>query len=100
MRQFDVYPNPSGDSRGYAPYVVVLQSHHVNLETVVIAPLVTDARSLDPIDIALEFNAQQFVLAMSEIGSVSQTRLKRRIGSLSGDEDAIRRSLDRLFTGF
>lgn len=100
MRQFDVYANPSANTRGYASYVVVLQSHYAELETIVIAPLVTDARELDPIDIALEFNNQGFVLAISELGSVSRTRLRRRLGSLSEHEDSIRRALERLFSGF
>lgn len=100
MRQFDVYPNPSQETRAYTPYIVVLQSHYVELETIVIAPLVTDARALDPIDVALEFNAEPFVLAISELGSVSRSRLRRRLGSLSEHEDKIRRALERLFSGF
>nr|QQZ49533.1 CcdB family protein [Phenylobacterium glaciei] len=39
MRQFDVYPNPSTRSRAKAPYVVVVQSHHlVAAPTVLVAP--------------------------------------------------------------
>lgn len=100
MRQFDVYPNPSAETRAYAPHIVVLQSHYVELETVVIAPLVTDARELDPIDIAVTFNDGPFVVAISELGSVSRSRLKRRLGSLSEHQDEIRRALERLFSGF
>ena len=100
MRQFDVCPNPSGATRAYAPYVVVLQSHYLDLETIAIAPLVTDARPLEPIDLAVELNGEPFVLAISEIGSVSRTRLKRRLGSLTEYEDDIRRALERLFSGF
>lgn len=100
MRQFDIYPNPSRETRAYAPYVVVLQSHFVELETIVIAPLVSDARVLDPIDFAIAFNGENFVLAISELSAITRTRLKRRLGSISEHEDDIRRALERLFTGF
>ncbi|WP_374571769.1 CcdB family protein [Phenylobacterium sp.] len=44
MRQFDVYANPSKVSVRFAPYLVVLQSHHLQgLDSVIVAPILRDA---------------------------------------------------------
>lgn len=102
MRQFDVYPNPSSAARAFAPFVVVLQSHHLRgVDTVVVAPLVNDAQpELTALDVPVEFNGVELAAAIAEIGSVERSALRRRAGDLAAYEDAIRRALDRLFTGF
>lgn len=102
MRQFDLYQNPSIASQGYAPYLVVLQSHHLEaLDSVVLAPVIRDAeRPLSPIDVEVEIEGERLILAISELASVHRSMLKGRAGSGQAYEDAIRRALDRLFTGF
>lgn len=102
MRQFDVYENPSERSRGYAPFVLILQSHHLSaIDTVVVAPLIIDAeRPLTLIDLPVSVADRPLVAALSELANMPRQALKRQVGSLAGEEDTIRRALDRLFTGF
>jgi len=102
LRQFDVFANPSEASRGFAPYLAVLQSHHLSaISTVVVAPLVRDAEAeLTVLDVPVEFEGETLILAVAELGSVDQSRLKEPVGSVAEQEDMIRRALDRLLTGF
>lgn len=102
MRQFDVFENPSEASRGYAPYLVVLQSHHLHLiDTVIVAPLILDAaRPLTQIDVPVAVNGKALIAAMSELANMPEKLLRAAVASLSPAEDDLRRALDRLFTGF
>jgi toxin CcdB len=102
VRQFDVVENPSANLRRYAPFLIVLQSHLLDvLETVIVAPLVIDAdRPVAVIDLPITYANQAFVLAITEMASVDRQRLKGIHGTLADREDAIRRALDKTFTGF
>ena len=102
MRQFDVFENPSEASRAYAPYLVVLQSHHLAaLDSVVLAPVVRDAdRPLSPLDVGVAVRGEVLTLAISELASTPRSILKTYVFTAAEHEDAIRRALDRLFTGF
>ena len=102
MRQFDVLENPNGASRGYAPYVVVLQSHHLDaLDTVILAPLVIDSKqAISSIDLPLEFRDEPCVLVIAELAGIARRALGRPIGSVEAYEYDIRRALERVFTGF
>jgi toxin CcdB len=102
LRQFDVFENPNPESRRYAPYAAVLQSHHLDvLETVVLAPLVNDAqRNVTSVDIPVELGGQRFVLVLGELAGLPRQGLGRPVGSLANHEDEIRRALERIFTGF
>ncbi|MFT4251191.1 MAG: CcdB family protein [Caulobacter sp.] len=102
MRQFDAYQNPVPAARGVAPFLVVLSSHHLHgLTEVVVAPAVNDAeRLVSELEIPVEIDGYVLTLVVSELFSVSGQSLRQRITSLAAHEDAIRRALDRLFTGF
>lgn len=102
MRQFETYQNPVPATRKVAPFLVVLSSHHLpDLTEVVVAPAVKDAaRVLGDLEIGVTIDDQSAVLVISELFSVRAQTLRRRTGSLSDHEDAIRRALDRLFSGF
>ena len=102
MRQFSVVENPSAAGRDYAPYLVVLQSHHLDpLDSVVMAPAIRDAaRPLGLLDVPVEIRGEPFVVAISELAATNRQRFRDPIGDLSAHEDALRRALDRLFTGF
>ena len=102
VRQFHAYANPSKDSAAFAPYVVVLQSHHLNvLDTVIVAPLIMDAgRPLAPFDVPIYLNSETLVLAVAELGGIWRGSLRRPVADLSPHEDRIRPALDKLFTGF
>jgi toxin CcdB len=102
LRQFDAYLNPSPESREIAPFLVVLSSHHLRgLEEVVVAPAVNDAeRQVGGLEIGVEIQGRRLVLVVSELFSVTASRLRSRTESFAAHEDDIRRALDRLFTGF
>ena len=103
MRQFDVFPNPSDRSREAAPYVVVLQSHFLAaVPTTIVAPLLIDddRSAYSDASVKLAFDNQRYVLSVPELAGIEPSRLKGCVGSLTAHEDAIRRALDRVFTGF
>ena len=102
MRQFDAYQNPSPEAREIAPYLVVLSSHHLRgFSEVVVAPAVNDAmRLVGDLELPVEIQGEALTLLISELFSIAATNLRRRAESLAEHEDAIRRALDRLFTGF
>lgn len=101
MRQFDVFRNASA-GQAFAPYLVVLQSHHLDLlETVIVAPLIRDATmALSLVDLSVDFADEKLVLALSELSSVERRLLRDRKGDVLHLQDEIRRALERLFTGF
>lgn len=103
MRQFDVFPNPSERSRAAAPYVVVLQSHFLAaVPTTIVAPLLIDddRSAYSDASVKLAFNGERYVLSVPEIAGIEPSRLKGCVGNFTAHEDAIRRAIDRLFTGF
>ncbi|HZZ68256.1 MAG TPA: CcdB family protein [Phenylobacterium sp.] len=102
MRQFDVVENPSASLRRYAPFLIILQSHLLDvLESVIVAPLVVDAdRPLTVIDLAVRYADRDLILAISEMASIDRQRLGEAQGTLSEHEYDIRRALERVFTGF
>lgn len=102
MRQFDAYTNPSPETRSIAPFLVVLSSHHLRgLSEVVVAPAVNDAeRVVGDLEVGVEIAGEPLTLVISELFSLSAMALRQRASSLAQHDDAIRRALDRLFTGF
>jgi hypothetical protein len=102
LRQFDVLQNPNSATRQYSPFVVVLQSHHLDpLDTIFLAPLVIDAqRQMSSLDIPIEFQGRHLVLAIAEAAGVPRQGLGRALGSVVQQEEEIRRAFDRLMTGF
>jgi hypothetical protein len=102
VRQFDVYQNPSPSTRTYAPYIVVLSSHLLwQTSVAVVAPLVRNRSTpIQELEVHLNFQDEPLVLSLVALAGIETSLLKQRVGSLGEDEDAIRRGLDRLFTGF
>jgi toxin CcdB len=103
LRQFDVFRNPSSRSRAGIPFVIALQSHLLNsMPTVIIAPLlVDDSRSAYSYTSArILFDGQRYILSAAEMVAIDATTLGRSIGNLVDHEDAIRRAMERVFTGF
>ncbi|MET0272401.1 MAG: CcdB family protein [Phenylobacterium sp.] len=94
--------NPSAQSRETAPYFVILQSHHVRgLDSLVVAPLVRDAsRLMSDLDLEVEVEGERLVIVLGELFSIERVLLKKGRHSVADHEDAIRRALDRVFTGF
>lgn len=103
MRQFDVYEAPTEASRRIAPYVVVVQSHFLDdLPTVLIAPLLRlqERPAYGEVSVAIDFSGEEFLLSLAELVAVDRAALRRRQGDVREHEDAIRRALERVFTGF
>ncbi len=103
MRQFDVFPNPSPRSRGAVPYLLVMQSHFLDeMTTTLIAPLVREPRSgeFSRVSVAIEFDGEALHASLAEMAPILRASLRQAIGNASAYEFAIRRALDRLFTGF
>lgn len=102
MRQFDVLVNPAHGEHGWAPYMVVLQSHYLEpVETTVVAPLIDDAdRPVTAVDLPVAFKGRELVVAVGELRGSALSGHRRAIGTLADHEDDFRRALDRLFSGF
>jgi toxin CcdB len=103
IRQFDVFTNPSPSTRSRAPYIVVLQSHlFEELSTLVVAPLmrIGAPSSESKVLLEVEFGGETLVMNAALLANIERHLLSRSRGSLTAHEDAIRRALDRLFTGF
>lgn len=102
MRQFELISNPDPRTQDYSPYLMVLQSHHLDpLDTVMLSPVVRDGkRPLMQVDVSIEFGAEPLLVALAESAGVPRKGYGPAVGSLLAHEDDIRRALDRLFTGF
>ena len=88
--------------RNAAPFVVVLSSHLLGdlIETVV-APVRRGASGGVPgLEVPVDIDGETLLVSVSGVAGIRATALGRRKGSLLAYEDAIRRALDRLFTGF
>jgi toxin CcdB len=101
-RQFDVVENPDSIDARQRPYLVVLQSDLVSLNSTVVAPLVVQeqmkgAERLNPI---MTIDGREYWLATHELFAVEQRMLRRKVGSLADQHDAIMASLDFLFLGY
>ena len=86
-----------------APFVAVLQSHLLDgAPTTLVAPLLfDDSRSAyAEASVKLTFRGDRYVLSVLEMAGVERGALRNAIGSLAEHEDAIRRAIDRTFTGF
>jgi toxin CcdB len=102
VRQFDLAANPSESSRSHVPYFVVLQSHYSRaLDTIVVAPVVRDAlKPAGLFDLPVEVDGEALIPSIAELFAIESGLLRKVHGSVLDHEDAIRRALDRLFTGF
>lgn len=102
MRQFEVVRNPRSAGQPYVPFLVSLQSHHLDgFDTIVIAPMIeADTRLPTRLDVVVEFKGRRLLVAISELTSTALAGQLRVVGDLKAHEDGIRRALDRLFSGF
>lgn len=82
---------------------MVLQSHLLDgAPTVVVAPLlIDDGRSAySEASVTLVFAGTSYILSVPEMAGVERGRRRAGVGSVAENEDAIRRALERVFTGF
>jgi toxin CcdB len=86
-----------------APFVVSLQSHLLEtVPTVLVAPLLVDdgVSAYSGASVRLSFGGGRYILSVPEMAAADAGVLREVVGNLTEHEDAIRRALDRVFTGF
>ena len=102
MRQFDLYENPAAPIRGAVPFVVVLSSHLLyELTEVIVAPVLAGRTApLTAFEIPIERGDTAFLVSITALTAIRQRDLRHRVGSVIEHQDAIRRAIERLFSGF
>ena len=106
MARFDLYANPDDETRRLAPYLLDVQSVHVGiLPTRIVIPL-RHTSDLGfpgkPSDLlpVLEINGEGYFLDTPAMSAVPLNALRRRIGSLADQREAILAALDRIFGAY
>jgi toxin CcdB len=101
-RQFDVVPNPEAMRRPGVPFMILLQSHHLPMQTTIVAPIRTmqEAEGVREIEVPVSVSDAPHAIMVSELAHLPTRRVGRTVQSLAHHEDDFRRALDRLFTGF
>ena len=104
MARHDVYRNESTRSRQRFPYLLVVQSDLLEgLATVVIVPLgkpgVVEGKLAQTLTPRLEFEGESLAMYTPELAAVPAAVLRKRVGNLDKQHDAIQRALDFLFSG-
>lgn len=104
MAQFDVYPNPSKNSKTQYPYLVDIQSGLLtDLATRIVIPLIKHSafgnQSMRGLTPEISFDDQQLLLMTPQISSVPEKNLRNPVGSLSHFRDQIIAALDLAVTG-
>lgn len=105
MAQFDVYKNPSRQTRSAYPYILDIQHDLLSdLVTRMVIPLGRlshfkhqQMRGLTP---EVEYEGEKLLLLTPQIASMPSNQLKDPIGSLSHLREEIIASLDFAVTGF
>lgn len=102
MRQFDVFRNPQPRTASIAPFLLTLSSHLLkDVGVVVVAPLLRDRhRPIGELEVSVVVENEALILSLTDIFSVEARDLRSPVANIAADEDAIRRALERLFTGF
>lgn len=104
MAQFDVYQNPSRNTRNLFPYIVDIQSPIISdISTRIVVPLGKiqnfKSESMKGLTPELEYDGEKLLLLIPQIASIPSKNLKRPIGSLSHFRDEIIAALDFAITG-
>jgi toxin CcdB len=104
MAQFDVYENPSKQSRKAYPYILDIQHSLIeDISTRVVLPL-GDAvnfrnEELKGITPKVEFKGQNLLILIPQITSMSRKSLREPVGTLLHLGDEIVSSRDLVITG-
>ena len=104
MAQFDVYKNPSPNTRKAFPYIVDIQSFVIeDISTRVVVPLGKlqnfSNQSMTTLTPEIEYEGEHLLLLIPQIASIPSKYLKDPIGSLSHFRDEIIAALDFAITG-
>ena len=104
MAQFDVYENPSKQTRKAYPYILDIQHSLIeDIATRIVVPL-GDAKKFNTEELKgltpkVEFEGKTLLILMPQITSMSARSLKDPVGTLSHLRDEIISSLDLAITG-
>jgi toxin CcdB len=104
MSQFDVYINPSKNTRGTFPYIVDIQSPVISdIVTRMVIPLgrIKDFKNekMQGLTPELNYDGETLLLLTPQIASIPSKFLKSPIGSLSHFRDEIIAAMDFAITG-
>lgn len=104
MAQFDVYPNPSTQSRKLYPYLVDIQNPYISdLSTRIVIPLgyasAFNNRPMTRLTPEITFEGEQLLLLTPQISSVPAKILKAPIGSLAHCREQLLNALDFAIAG-
>ena len=104
MAQFDVYINPSKNSRKTYPYIIDIQNALISdIATRVVIPLgkLSHFRNekMDGLTPAIEYENEQFILLTPQISSMPVNLLKNPVGSVKLLRDEIISAIDFAITG-
>jgi toxin CcdB len=103
MAQFDIHKNPSAAARRHVPFIVNLQSDHLeHLATRLCAPIKNRKTSSMPINDLmpeLEIDGQRFVIFMQETAAVPASMLGASVGTASEIRFQFVAAIDLLISG-
>lgn len=104
MRRFDVYRNENIATQKRVPFFVVLQSELLSdMLTVVVAPIaklsVVEGRVTATLMPRVHVDDREYLIYIPELAAIPARSLRKRVGSLESERDAITRALDLLFSG-
>ena len=104
MAQFDVYENPSANTRSAFPYIVDIQSSVIeDISTRIVVPLGTlqsfNNQAMTKLTPEIHYEGKRFLLLVPQIASFPAKYLKTPIGSLAHFREEIVAALDFAVTG-
>ncbi|KJS07854.1 MAG: plasmid maintenance protein CcdB [Gammaproteobacteria bacterium BRH_c0] len=104
MAQFDVYQNPSRNTRNAYPYIVDIQNPVIaDIATRIVVPLGKQQNfkneSMAGLTPEIEYDGEKLLLLIPQIASIPAKTLKDPIGSLSHLRSEIVAALDFAITG-
>lgn len=104
MARFDVYLHPDAAARRVTPFLLDVQNNHISgLATRVVVPLraasqvAQPLRDLNPV---FEIAGKAVVLDTPALAAVPSAELKKAVGNLAAQSDAIVAALDVLFGAY
>lgn len=104
MAQFDVYENPSSNTRKAFPYIVDIQSPAIeDISTRIVVPLGNlqsfKNQAMTKLTPEINYEGKCFLLLVPQIAAIPAKYLKTPIGSLAHFRDEIIAALDFAITG-
>jgi toxin CcdB len=104
MPRYDVYANPEASERKHTPYLLDVQNDYIDaLSSRVVIPLRREqsfgprARNLNP---AFQVKTDSVVLDTAAIGAIPLAELRKPVGDLKHEREAVQEALDTLFGGY